>query len=312
MSPALFFFTFSTCWFQLTPEEELEKQYRDYKAEFEKWKENNKNAVGTEAYIIYVEKFEAWEREVENRREEIRAKAQEAQETQKAQAQAAAEAKRKKELEAEEEKKKQQEAEAAAQAVAYAQHQQSYLAHHQAALQKEQLMRQQQEAAVLQSVDAAAETLDKSRMADVMQQMEQMAQLMIGGQSTESFEADGKGMGGLSHPVRKNKTFFFTGLYQQQVSQPAPQPAQQAIGPPPQLWGNDRVIFDSSDPMFKKWGQRAAPPYHKPAYKPPPTNYQLSPCWLFVEQMKEEKLMLPPPVNMPPPSVVPTFAPPGH
>lgn len=119
-------------------------------------------------------------------------------------------------------------------------------------------------------------------------------------------------MGGLSHPVGKNKTFFFTGLYQQQVSQPAPQPAQQAIGPPPQLWGNDRVIFDSSDPMFKKWGQRAAPPYHKPAYKPPPTNYQLSPCWLFVEQMKEEKLMLPPPVNMPPPSVVPTFAPPGH
>ena len=41
-----------------------------------------RNAVGTEAYIIYVEKFEAWEREVENRREEIRAKAQEAQETQ--------------------------------------------------------------------------------------------------------------------------------------------------------------------------------------------------------------------------------------
>lgn len=276
----------------LTPEEQLEKQYRDYKASFEKWKEDNKNAVGTEAYIIYVEKFEAWEREVENRREEIRAEAQEAQETQKAQAQAAAEAKRKKELEAEEEKKKQQEAEAAAQAAAYAQHQQSYLAHHQAALQKEQLMRQQQEAVALQTVDAAAETLDKSRMADVMQQMEQMAQLVMGGQNAESFETDG--------------------LYQQQITQPAPQPAHQTVGPPPQLWGNDRVIFDSNDPMFKRWGLRAAPPYHKPAYKPPPPSYQPSPCWLFVEQMKEEKLMLPPPVNIPPPSVVPGFAPPGH
>lgn len=41
-------------------------------------------------------------------------------------------------------------------------------------------------------MDHIVETLDKSRMADVMQQMEQMAQLMIGGQSTESFEADGK------------------------------------------------------------------------------------------------------------------------
>ena len=276
----------------LSPEEELEKQYRDYKADFEKWKENNKNAVGTEAYMIYVEKFEEWEREVESRREEIRAKAQEAQETQKAEAQAAAEAKRKKELEAEEEKKKQQEAEAAAQAAAYAQHQQSYLAHHQAAIQKEQLMRQQQEAAALQSVDTATETLDKSRMADVMQQMEQMAQMVMGGQNAETFENDG--------------------IYQQQVAQPTPQPAQQIMGPPPQLWGNDRVVFDLNDPMFKRWGLRAAPPYHKPSYKPPPTNYQPSTCWLFVEQMKEKKLILPPPVNIPPPSMIPAFAPPGH
>uniref|UniRef100_A0A0N5AVP6 TolA protein n=1 Tax=Syphacia muris TaxID=451379 RepID=A0A0N5AVP6_9BILA len=278
--------------FQLTPEEELEKQYRDYKAEFEKWKENNKNAVGTEPYMAYVEKFEAWEREVENRREEIRAKAQEAQETQKAEAQAAAEAKRKKELEAEEEKKKQQEAEAAAQAAAYAQHQQSYLAHHQAAIQKEQLMRQQQEVTALQNVDTSTETLDKSRMADVMQQMEQMAQMVMSGQNAESFEADG--------------------IYQQQIAQPAPQPAQQIIGPPPQLWGNDRVIFDSSDPMYKRWGLRAAPPYHKPPYKPPPPNYQPLPCWLFVEQMKDEKLILPSLVNVPPPSIIPSFTARGH
>lgn len=279
----------------LTPEEELEKQYRDYKAQFEQWKEKNKNSVGTEAYIAYVEQFEAWERDVDRRREMIRAKAEaDAQEAQaKAQAQAAAEAKRKKEMEAEEEKKKQQEAEAAAQAAAYAHHQQSYLAHHQAAMQKEQqMMRQQHEAAAMQSVDTAAgdEALDKTRMADLMQQMAQMAQIVMSGQSAETFEGEA--------------------LYHQQIAQPAPQPAQQVVGPPPQLWGNDRSTFDANDSMFKRWGVRAAPPYHRPVYKPPPGSYQ--PCWLFLEQMKEEKLMLAPQVNVPPPPIIPSFAPPGH
>ena len=35
------------------------------------------------------------------------------------------------------------------------------------------------------------ETLDKTRMADLMQQMAQMAQMVMGGQAGESFEGDG-------------------------------------------------------------------------------------------------------------------------
>uniref|UniRef100_A0A915B461 TolA protein n=1 Tax=Parascaris univalens TaxID=6257 RepID=A0A915B461_PARUN len=287
---------------RLSPEEELEKQYRDYKAQFEQWKEKNRNSVGTEAYIAYVEQFEAWERDVDKRREMIRAKAesdaQEAQAAAQAKAQAAAaaaaaqaaEAKRKKELEVEEQQKKQIEAEAAAQAAAYAQHQQSYLAHHQAAIQKEQQMRQANAAStqdLITDAKLSEETFDASHMAETMKKMAQVAeQVLIGGQQPESFASEG--------------------VYQHAASQPAPQPAQQP-GPPPQLWGSDRKPYDANDPMFKRWGLRAAPPYFEPAARLPPPDFKPTPCWLMVQQMSEEKLAPVAQVNVPPPPAVAPF-----
>lgn len=99
---------------------------------------------------------------------------------------------------------------------------------------------------------------------------------------------------------------IFSAIYQHSLSTHSViQPQHPA--PPPQLWGNDRAIYDSNDPLFKKWGMRAAPPYHKPAYRPPPPEYQIPPCWLFLEQMKEEKLIIAPQVNLPPP-ILPKFA----
>ncbi|KAM3716179.1 Reticulocyte-binding protein [Dirofilaria immitis] len=278
---------------QLTPEEELEKQYRDYKAQFEQWKEKNKNSVGTEAYDAYVKQFEAWERDVDQRREMIRAKAeidaQEAQAAAQAKAKAAAEAKLRKEQEAEEERKKQQlEAETAAQAVAYAQHQQSYLAHHQSAMQLEQQMHQaaatsSQEAVSVHTAESKSvdEALDPTHVAEMMKHMAQVAQMVMGDQRDNAY---------------------------QQAAQQATVVAQQIV-PPPQLWGSDRITYDTNDPLYKRWGLRAAPPYHKPIYKPPSSDYQVTPCWLYVEQMKEEKLMLAPQVNMPPPPFVPNFVP---
>ncbi|VDO08640.1 unnamed protein product [Brugia timori] len=128
---------------------------------------------------------------------------------------------------------------------------------------------------------SVAEALDPTHVAEMMKHMAQVAQMVMGDQRLDVY---------------------------QQAAQQATIVAQQVV-PPPQLWGSDRITYDANDPMYKRWGLRAAPPYHKPTYKPPPADYQVTPCWLYVEQMKEEKLMLAPQVNMPPPPFVPNFVP---
>lgn len=92
-----------------------------------------------------------------------------------------------------------------------------------------------------------------------------------------------------------------TAVYQQ-AAQVTP---TQLPAAPPQLWGSDRIKYDENDPIYKRWGLRAAPPYH--TFDPPPPDASFKPYWMYLERMKEEKLMLAPQVNMPPPSIMPNF-----
>ncbi|KAK6014328.1 hypothetical protein OSTOST_20313, partial [Ostertagia ostertagi] len=113
-------------------EEELEKQYRDYKAQFDQWKEKNKSSIGTDAYDAYVKQFQEWEKDVEKRRKSLREKAE--REANEITCQKEEEEKAKRIQEAKEgEERLLSEA-----AAAYAQSQQAYIAHHQAALEQEQ------------------------------------------------------------------------------------------------------------------------------------------------------------------------------
>ncbi|MFH4982245.1 hypothetical protein AB6A40_008954 [Gnathostoma spinigerum] len=187
-------------------------------------------------------------------------------------------------------------ADAAAQAAAYAQHQQLYLAHHQAAIQKEQQMRKAAgsspqadvgRAAIHTAENKPSDDLDPAHMAEMMQHMAQVAQMMMGEQPSQgTYEGEST-------------------TYSQPSVQVTAHSAQQQNSPP-QLWGGDRIDYGANDPLWKKWGPRAAPPYCK-LYRPPPPDYQPTPGWLTIAQMKEQKLVFPSQVAMPPPPIVSRF-----
>lgn len=77
--------------YKSSEEKELDRQYSEYRAQFEAWKEKNKHLEATGTYRQYVEQFLTWEKEVEKRRTAIRAR-RAAKEREKAAAAAAANA----------------------------------------------------------------------------------------------------------------------------------------------------------------------------------------------------------------------------
>ncbi|KJH53417.1 hypothetical protein DICVIV_00355 [Dictyocaulus viviparus] len=258
-------------------EEELEKQYRDYKAQFDQWKEKNKSSIGTDAYDAYVEKFQEWEKDVEKRRKSLREKAEREASELKAQ------------KEEEENAKRIQEAKEAEAAAAYAQSQQAYIAHHQAALEQEQQRLQaQQQAAQL------AQVVAQQQFTHPPPHITQLTSQVSHGQGDLTAENVFKEMvnvvmGGAAAALGTTVT------QQPPPSMPgAPGPA----GPPPQLWGNTKTIYDMKDPLFLRWGARAAPAHNPPCIRPP---MPVGPCWMLESALKENKMAIAPGPHIPPP-----------
>ncbi|CAL2035034.1 unnamed protein product [Caenorhabditis brenneri] len=224
-------------------EEELEKQYADYRAQFEQWKENNKSSIGTEAYNKYCSQFEQWEREVEVR------KAQQSKQRKNAD----------------------QEAEVAA---AYAQSQEAYMLHHVKAM--EQAENQQRAVAAAAAAAAAVQ--------------QQMMQNMMMRQTAEQTQL----------PTERD---IFMKLMLEGWS------GNFGDHPPPLLWGTQKTAYDARDPLFAKFGERAAPAHHRPEE----IDKQINPvpCWLLLDTLKNKKMVLAPHSNTcPPPPVQQQAAPP--
>uniref|UniRef100_A0A914HMJ3 YLPM1-like spectrin repeat domain-containing protein n=1 Tax=Globodera rostochiensis TaxID=31243 RepID=A0A914HMJ3_GLORO len=282
---------------KLSPTEELEKQYRDYKAQFEEWKEKNRDSVGTEAYINYVKQFELWERDVEKRRAALRQKAE-------GERLAAAEREAAKLKREAEEKRKNEEAAARV----YADEQAQYMAMHQRALQDEQLqknrMQSKQQIATTQHQPSMKQSLSTTQLdllsspvsdckasptqqpqqfgpsngkpdedtsgADMLSAMQQMFSIVMGNSAQTASENtlfdNGSGKG--------ENVAMLEGTAKPQVQQSQLEQTQ-----PPQLWGSDGATFTNMDSMFRRWNVRAAPSNFRVPYQPPPQGTPITPSF---------------------------------
>ncbi|CAI2347304.1 unnamed protein product [Caenorhabditis sp. 36 PRJEB53466] len=221
-------------------EEELEKQYEDYRAQFELWKETNKGSIGTDAYNSYVSQFEQWEQEVETRKKQ-----------QKTQRKGVPQLLNEKEAEA---------------VAAYALSQEAYVSHHVKAM--EQAEHQQRVAA------AAARQLFAKKMAvrqtgDNPATSELFMRGMVNGSGSGAIPA-----AGLTHAAAQNFTA------------------------PPTLWGTPKPVYGTRDPLYSRWGGRAATSHFKPDHEQPVNPVA---CWLLLDTLRDKKMVLAPhSSNLPP------------
>uniref|UniRef100_A0A183C2E2 YLPM1-like spectrin repeat domain-containing protein n=1 Tax=Globodera pallida TaxID=36090 RepID=A0A183C2E2_GLOPA len=297
---------------KLSPTEELEKQYRDYKAQFEEWKEKNRDSVGTEAYINYVKQFELWERDVEKRRAALRQKAE-------GERLAAAEREAAKLKREAEEKRKNEEAAARV----YADEQAQYMAMHQRALQDEQLQKNrmqskqqiattqhQHQTPMKQSLSTTQLDLLSSPVSDCKASPTQQPQQQFGPSNGKPDEDTSDMLSAMQQmfsivmgnaaQTASDKTLFDNGSGKGEnvamlegTAKPQVQQSQLEQTQPPQLWGSDGATFTNmvsgasgstnppffQDSMFRRWNVRAAPSNFRVPYQPPPQGTPITPSF---------------------------------
>uniref|UniRef100_A0A914XMQ8 Uncharacterized protein n=1 Tax=Plectus sambesii TaxID=2011161 RepID=A0A914XMQ8_9BILA len=249
---------------QALPQEmDLEKQYRDYKAQFEQWTEKNKSLAGTPAYQQYVQKFEEWEADVEKRRALLRRTRE-----QQAAAQAAA-------------------AQANAQS---AEHYAAAAYHH-----HQQQQQQQQQASGMDPAGGDSQMQQMNPMAFMMSMMSMMMGMDPNQMAGNSNMAE-MAKHAPSFPARSSHPEPQVAVEGPQLP-PMPTMATDggyAAGRTVQLWGSRKTECGPNDDVFRKWGPRANPPNHQPPYRPPPPSVYVPPGWMVTEAMKKERLIIAP------------------
>ncbi|VDM77239.1 unnamed protein product, partial [Strongylus vulgaris] len=143
------------------------------------------------------------------------------------------------------------------------------------------------------------EAKEAAQLAQVVQQQQQFAHPPPLTNQVSAQVSHGQGGDLNAENVFKEMVNVVMGAVTQQPppSMPgAPGPA----GPPPQLWGNTKITYDVKDPLFLRWGVRAAPAHNPPVIRPP---MPVGPCWMVENALKERKMAIAP-AHLPPPMFI--------
>ncbi|KAI6187032.1 TolA protein [Aphelenchoides besseyi] len=300
---------------KLSPEEELEKQYSDYKAQFEQWKEKNKGSEHTEGYINYVKQFKEWEKSVETRRIAVRNKSQQERQRQEA---------------AQNEQRQRQDETAAA--ARYAKQQEQYMSVHVRALEEQERIRKQK-VSTTQSINSVQPSEQQAiHHTPPVQQSQPLIQPQraLGIMETNDLKQINFGLPYSGFEFGEDDAIK-RGPHIQADPQPL-QSQQNMILPDAEskilLWGEDGFDYLPNDPMNVKWGQRANPPNLRDAYCPAKNNRPIIPSWYLSQKFDQcnfvgnsvtlnsvqvvklptaETSSVPPPIDfsVPPPNILP-------
>uniref|UniRef100_A0A914ZAT3 Uncharacterized protein n=1 Tax=Panagrolaimus superbus TaxID=310955 RepID=A0A914ZAT3_9BILA len=247
----------------LTPDEEIERDYKIYKDRFEQWKEQNRSAVGTDAYIKYVQQFEAWEKDVEKRRAVAKKKV-------------------------ENDKSATENDDAAAKA--YAQQQEQYMRMHQKGMAEDAIRSRFSTG----HFKAAAHNSPLAATVNVKPMESEVSSLMSAMQTViqSAIKSDIRSPADALKPVQaQSATISAPPVMKSQQQLPIPVVQQPPVVKPVQLWWTRQAEYGPHDRLFHSFGPRAAPATTKQVISDS-YNYYV-PGWLVQKEMAQNLLVFP-------------------
>uniref|UniRef100_A0AC34FH70 Uncharacterized protein n=1 Tax=Panagrolaimus sp. ES5 TaxID=591445 RepID=A0AC34FH70_9BILA len=253
----------------LTPDEEIERDYKIYKDRFELWKEQNRSAVGTDAYIKYVQQFEAWEKDVEKRRALAKKKV-------------------------DNDKSATENDDAAARA--YAQQQEQYMRMHQKGMAEDAARSRFSsgpfKTTVRNSPLAATVNIKpmESEVSSLMSAMQTVIQSAIKSEVRSPADA-------LKPVQAQSATISAPPVMKSQQQIPIPVVQQPSVAKPVQLWWTRQAEYGPHDRLYHTFGPRAAPATTKQVISDSYDYYV--PGWLVQKEMAQSSLVFPNPSHRP-------------
>uniref|UniRef100_A0A0N4ZWX9 Clathrin light chain n=1 Tax=Parastrongyloides trichosuri TaxID=131310 RepID=A0A0N4ZWX9_PARTI len=273
---------------------ECEQKFKAYKDQFLEWKEKNKSAEGTKEYISYVKQFENWEKSIIEKRlqhaKKKQAALEESKKKEEAQKQLAQER-----LKAEQEMKQQYE---------YAQYNDQYRQTHINAMTRGNSKNYGKSPGI--NDNTGANVSPSLTTTQVTHTFQKLMESMRGGHTVSPLTTnDNRDMSNNLKSVNDDEESLsgdqFT-IIVRPVDAPVYIPETNI-----KLSDIEPPSYNSDDPMFAKWAFKAAPPNTRDAYMPPIPPSGPQACWMMLEAMKDQKLIISSSERQPPMPLIPQF-----